>query len=168
MTQTVLAQILRRLDSLERQQAALIRIGAVAEVQSRPYRVRVNIGTEEAPVVTGPLHVIVPRAGSSMIDFSPLEVGEGVLVLAPGGSDQVMFALPSLARGRIELVAPPADARYFSGGLVVGGDVQACANVVLGNVLPGGVSLAGHTHPLVPGSGPPGPAPTLTFGPNKV
>lgn len=146
MPQDVLAQLLRRIADLERRVASVVRIGRVAAVQDRPYRAIINIGSEDHPVLTPPLHVLVPRSGSSLIDFSPLDVDEGVLVLAPGGSDSVMFALPSLARGRIELVAPPSDARYISGDLVVGGDVKAGARVSLGRVLHGGVSLRRHVH----------------------
>lgn len=153
MPQDVLAQLLRRIADLERRVASVVRIGRVAEVQDRPYRAIINIGSEDRPVLTPPLHVLVPRAGSSLVDFSPLDVGEGVLVLAPGGSDSVMFALPSLARGRIELIAPPSDARYISGDLVVGGDVKAGANVSLGRVLDGGVSLERHVHGAGQGPG---------------
>lgn len=148
MPQDVLAQVLRRLADLERRVALSIRVGRVAEVQDRPYRVIVDLGAIGGePVLTPPLHVLVPRSGSSMIDFSPLDRGEGVLVLAPGGSSSVMFAVPSLARGSIELVAPPGGARYMSGTLVTSGDVRAGASVVLGSVLDAGVSLRTHIHP---------------------
>lgn len=152
MPQDVLAQLLRRIADLERRMALSIRVGRVDEVQDRPYRVRVNLGSEDHPVVIGPLHVLVPRSGPSMIDFSPLDVGEGVLVLAPGGSDSVMFALPSLPRGRIELIAPPSGARYILGGdLIVSGDVQSNATVHLGSVSSAGyVSLNKHGHPSAP------------------
>lgn len=152
MPQDVLAQLLRRIADLERRMALSIRVGRVDEVQDRPYRVRVNLGSEDHPVVTGPLHVLVPRSGFSLVDFSPLDVGEGVLVLAPGGSDSVMFVLPSLPRGRIELIAPPSDARYILGGdLIVSGDVRSNAAVHMGSVLPADyVSLNKHGHPTAP------------------
>ena len=152
----VLAQVLRRLADLERRMAASIRVGRIAEVRNRPYRVVVNVGTEGEPVLTGPLHVLVPRSGPSMVDFSPLEEGEGVLVLAPGGGD-AMFVLPSLLRGRGELVAPPAGARYIFGDLVATGQVHAGANVALGRVVPlTGVKLTTHKHPTA-AVGPPSP-----------
>lgn len=144
--QDVLSQVLRRLADLERRMALSIRVGRVAEVQVRPYRVRVNLGSADRPVVTGPLHVLIPRSGRSMVDFSPLDVDEGVLVLAPGGSDSIMFVLPSLVRGRGELIAPPSDARYVIGDLVLTGDVQAGKQFSLGVVEQGGVSLKGHKH----------------------
>ena len=156
--QDVLAQILRRLSDLERRVPQLIRIGSAAEVISDPYRVVVNLGTDEEPVLTGPLEVLVPRSGPSMVDFSPLDPGEGVLVLAPGGSTSVMYVLPSLVRGRGKLVAGPADTRYLYGSIVATGKVKASAQIALGHDVPSvGISLGTHTHP--PTAGPPAPTP---------
>ena len=156
--QDVLAQILRRLADLERRVPQLIRIGSVAEVLPEPYRVIVNLGTEEAPVLTGPLEVLVPRSGPSMVDFSPLDPGEGVLVLAPGGSARVMYVLPSLVRGRGKLIAGPADTRYIYGSIVATGKVKADAQIALGHDVPGaGVSLATHLHPSAVPPAPTGP-----------
>ena len=152
--QDVLAQLLRRMADLERRVALQIRIGSVAEVHPEPYRVVVNLGNEEAPVLTAPLEVLVPRSGPSMVDFSPLDPGEGVLVLAPGGSDSVMFVLPSLVRGRGKLVAGPADTRYLYGSIVATGKVKANAQIALGHDLPlAGVSLGTHVHLPPPPAG---------------
>ena len=152
--QDVLAQILRRLADLERRVPQLIRIGSVAEVLPEPYRVVVNLGTEEAPVLTGPLEVLVPRSGPSMVDFSPLDPGEGVLVLAPGGSARVMYVLPSLVRGRGKLIAGPADTRYLYGSIVATGKVKANAQIALGHDVPlAGVSLGTHIHMPLPPAG---------------
>lgn len=148
----MLKELEARVAALERRLARAIRIGRVAAVQGRPYRVQVDLGDG---VVSPWLHVLVSRSGASMVDFSPLDVGEGVLVLAPGGGD-VQFALPSLARGRIELVGDDASRRFLSGDLVAGGEVLAKANVVFGRVAGGGVRLSTHIHPTPAGpSGPP-------------
>lgn len=183
MPEDVLAQLLRRVADLERRLAAVVRPGRVAAVQDRPYRVQVDVGAAGASVLTGLLHVLVPRSGPSMVDFSPLEVGEGVLVLAPGGGD-AMFVLPSLAAGRIELVAGDADARAMSGRLLVGmgievadggvtvsegdvavsdGDVTLSGDLTASGVSDGAGSLGNfrttynsHTHPATGGpTGPP-------------
>ena len=154
--QDVLAQVLRRLADLEGRMSRQIQIGSVAEVQSEPYRVVVNLGTDEKPVLTAPLEVLVPRSGPSMVDFSPLDPGEGVLVLAPGGSNTVMYVLPSLARGRGKLVAGPAHTRYLYGSIVATGEVKAGVQIPH-NVPEGGVSLLEHKHgytePAHPGRG---------------
>ena len=174
MPEDVLAQLLRRVAALERRVAATFRVGRVAAVQDRPYRVSVELA---GGVTTGPLHVFVPRSGPSMIDFSPLEVGEGVGVFAPGGDDSVMFVLPSLATGRIDLVAGDADTRFMSGKLLVGDGVEVTGGdlevadgdaAVSGNLTAAGVSdqlgaldrlrstYNAHTHPIPSGqSGPP-------------
>ena len=159
--QNVLAQVLRRLDDVERRLRRTIRIGKVAAVQQQPYRVAVDFGDG---AVSGWLHVVVSRAGSSMLDFSPLDIGEGVLVLAPGGGD-VMFALPSIARGRIELIAQDPDTRYILGDVRVAGDVGvieaagAGGNVTAaqdvtaaGQVTAGPVALTTHVHPIPGGT----------------
>ena len=152
--QDVLAQILRRLDDVEKRLTRQIRIGAVAEVHNEPYRVVVNLGTEEAPVLTAPLEVLVPRSGPSMVDFSPLDPGEGVLVLAPGGSASVMYVLPSLVRGRGKLVAGPATTRYIYGDVVATGKVKANAQIAHGHDVPlAGVSLGTHIHMPLPPAG---------------
>ena len=98
--------------------------------------------------------MLLPRAGETLA-YSPLSVGEGCLLLAPGGSDAVAYVLPALATGRIEPVVPGgAESRgtylmgdlHVSGRLIVHGDVLAGGDT-------GGVSLLTHTHP--PGGGPP-------------
>ena len=105
----ILVEVLRRLSALERRMSRLIQIGRVHAVQDRPYRVQVDlsaamagmVGRDGTPLLTGWLHVLIPRAGS-MIWWSPLSVGEGVLVVSPGGDD-VSVVLPALARGQLEL-----------------------------------------------------------------
>lgn len=76
---------------------ALYRTGQVVSVSHDPYRVEVDIGPDEdgRPVVTGPLPVLVPRAGDVRA-WSPLTPGERVAVLSPGGEDTVLHALPAL------------------------------------------------------------------------
>lgn len=118
-----LNDVLRRLSALERRVDAVVRVGRVAAVSARPYRVRVNVGSEADPVTTGWVPVVIPRAGDSLM-HSPLSVGEGVLLVSPGGAGAA-FALGSLPTAR---VAPPADEdddgkTYFHGDLQVNGDV---------------------------------------------
>ena len=123
------AQILRRLSALERRVAAVVRVGCVAAVRSEPdYRVRVNVNTEAEPVTTGWVPVVIPRAGpgpGGSLTHSPLSVGEGVLLVSPGGSNEVSFAVGSLPSMR-SAPAPEDDEEgktYFRGDLDVVGDV---------------------------------------------
>ena len=130
----------------------------MAEVRPNPYRVVVNLGTEEAPVLTGPLEVLVPRSGASMVDFSPLDPGEGVLTLAPGGSDSVMYVLPSLVRGRGRLVAGPGGPRATSTAPSSRpGRGKAGAQIALGPRRAGGWGVA-EDAPASVGGGADGPA----------
>ena len=121
------AQILRRLSALERRVAAVVRVGCVAAVQADPYRVRVNVNTEAAPVKTGWVPVVIPRAGPEpgSLAHSPLSVGEVVLLVSPGGSNDVSFALGSVPSMR--RAPAPEDAEegktYYKGDLDVVGDV---------------------------------------------
>ena len=89
--------ILSRLAALERRLKAVYRTGKVAEIQLRPYRVRVDIGpgTDGGPVLTDLLPVFVPRAGHVRV-WTPLTKEERVAVLSPGGEDTVAFVLPAL------------------------------------------------------------------------
>ena len=139
--------ILRRLSALERRVAAVVRVGCVAEVRSAPdYRVRVNLNTEGRPILTGWVPVVIPRAGETLA-HSPLTVGEGVLLVSPGGVDAVSFAVGSLPSMRF---APaPADdeddTTYFHGDLCVEGDVyiEGCLTVTGDVVVDGDVSAEG-------------------------
>ena len=117
-------EILRRLSVLERRVAAVVRVGRVAQVQVSPYRVRVNISAEAQPVLTGWVPVVIPRAGSSLV-HSPLSVGEAVLLVSPGGSDTVSFAVGSLPAMRFSPDAADDDneTTYHRGDLAVTGDV---------------------------------------------
>ena len=118
--------VIRRLAALEAALANVVRLGRVASVEKRPYRVDVNVGTADAPVLTGPIPAIIPRAGSA-IQWSPLTVGEGCLVLAPGGGD-VRIALPAVLTGALEPYAPggaPADDTLYVSGPVLVGSVAA-------------------------------------------
>ena len=91
------AQMQQRLSAAERRLNAVYRIGRVHSVTVDPYRVRVDLGPDEtgARVVTGPLPVLVPRAGVVRV-WSPLGEGEAVGVLSPGGEDRVAHVLPAL------------------------------------------------------------------------
>ena len=149
-----IADLEGRVSGLETRVNDVVRVGRIVAVQERPYRVQVDVGTSEQPVVSGWLPVLLPRAGETL-SFSPLSVGEGCLLLAPGGSDAVAYVLPALATGRIEpVVAGGAESRgtylmgdlHVAGRLIVHGDALAGGDTV-------GVSLLGHVHP--PGGGPP-------------
>ena len=156
--------VLRRLSALERRIAATIRIGCVAEVQSSPYRVRVNVSSADDPVVTDWLPVLVPRSGTS-VHHSPLSVGEAILILSPGG-ESVAFALGSLPSARTAPAAGDDDSAvsYLHGDLSVVGDVLIDGTLTVtgsirteGSVTAGGdvragasgasVSLLTHLHP---------------------
>ena len=117
-------QLLRRIGALERRIAGAVRVGCVAEVQASPYRVIVNLGSADRPTMTGPLPVLVQRAGDA-VAHSPLSVGEAVIVLAPGGSDTVMFVLAGLPSAAVPVPQGETDAGklYVTGDLAVTGDL---------------------------------------------
>ncbi len=149
-----IAQLEGRVSALETRVNDVVRVGKIAAVQQRPYRAQVDVGVAGYPVTTGWLPVLLPRAGETLA-FSPLSVGEGCLLLAPGGSDAVAYVLPALATGRIEpVVAGGAESRgtYLMGDLHVAGRLIVHGDVLAGGDI-GGVSLLTHTHP--PGGGPP-------------
>lgn len=103
-----LSRLMRRLSALERRVHAVVRTGRVFEVQDAPYRVRVDVGPDDAgaPVVTDFLPVLVPRAGD-VRTWTPCTVGERVCVLSPGGEDTAAFVLPALVSGEFD--APETD-----------------------------------------------------------
>ena len=148
------ASLEARVSALENAVNDVVRVGKIAAVQQRPYRVQVDVGVAGSPVTTGWLPVLLPRAGETLA-FSPLSVGEGCLLLAPGGSDAVAYVLPALATGRIEpVVRGGAESRgtYLMGDLHVSGRVIVHGDVRAGG--PEGVSVLGHTHTQVkPGAG---------------
>lgn len=74
----------QRIADLERQLNNLAIDGVIADVQHNPYRVRVNYGSSDEPVLTDWLPVAVTRAANA-ITWWPLEVGEAVMVLSPNG-----------------------------------------------------------------------------------
>lgn len=102
------SNILQRLSALERRVNTVLRAGKVASIQASPYRVRLDVGPDDAgdPMLTDPLPVLVPRAGDVRA-WSPLTVGERALMLSPGGWDYTAFVLPALVS--VDYPAPSED-----------------------------------------------------------
>ena len=130
------AQILRRLAAVERRVAAVVRVGCVAAVRSEPdYRVRVNVNTEAEPRKTGWVPVVIPRAGPEpgSLTHSPLSVGEGVLLVSPGGVNDVSFALGSIPSQRRSPATSDDEegTTYHKGDLDVVGDVAIDGNLTV-------------------------------------
>lgn len=145
--------VMRRLSVLEAKVEGVVRLGRIAAVQQRPYRVTVNLGTPGAPALTGWIPAVVPRAGSALI-WSPLTPGEGCLVLSPGGGD-VRIALPALFTGRVEPYAGDAadDTLYLSGDVQIGGDALAAGVADAGGTLAHLRSeFENHVHPAPGGA----------------
>lgn len=146
--------VMRRLSALEAAVAGVVRLGRIDDVQQRPYRVTVNLGPADNPVLTGWIPAVVPRAGSALI-WSPLTAGEGCLVLSPGGGD-VMIALPALFTGRIEPYASgdaADDTLYISGDVRIGGDALAAGVADAGGTLAHLRSeFENHVHPAPGGA----------------
>ena len=94
MSDDVVMDLMRRIAELERRQNDTVIAGIVSEVQRKPYRVRVNYGTPDAPQTTALLPVMVTRAAAAKV-WWPLEVGEAVLVLSPGGDTQQGRVIPA-------------------------------------------------------------------------
>lgn len=86
--------LLQRIADLERRLNDTVITGVVSEVQHKPYRARVNYGTPDAPQTTALLPVMVTRAAAAKV-WWPLEVGEAVLVLSPGGDTQQGRVIPA-------------------------------------------------------------------------
>ena len=94
MTDELIMDLLERVAELERRLNDTLITGVVSEVQYRPYRVRVDYGTEEVPQTTALLPVIVPRAARAIL-WCPLDVGEAVMVISPNGNTAQGRVLPA-------------------------------------------------------------------------
>ena len=94
MSDDVVMDLMARVADLERRLDDTIITGIVSEVQHKPYRVRVNYGTPDTPQTTALLPVMVARAAAAKV-WWPLEVGEAVLVLSPGGDTQQGRVIPA-------------------------------------------------------------------------
>lgn len=94
MSDDLVMDAMARIAGLERRLDDTVITGIVSEVQNKPYRVRVNYGTPDAPLTTALLPVMVPRAAGAKV-WWPLEVGEAVLVLSPGGDTQQGRVIPA-------------------------------------------------------------------------
>ena len=159
VSQDLNVELLRRVAALERRLEAIVRVGYVVAVEAEPYRVQVNVGSAARPILTGLVPVLVQRAGASVM-HSPLSVGEAVLLVSPGGSEGVSFAVPALPTSR---VAPAADqaapgTTYLTGNLELTGDVvitgtlHAAGDVVAGTGAVVRLKTHAHNPPL---GGPP-------------
>lgn len=84
MSERELLNLVHRVADLERRLASVVVEGIVDQVQAKPYRVRVNYGTADEPLLTDWLPVAVERAASAVI-WWPLEVGEAITILSPNG-----------------------------------------------------------------------------------
>lgn len=147
--------VMRRLSALDVALQNVVRLGRIGAVRQRPYRVRVDLGAADGdPVLTDWIPAIVPRAGSALI-WSPLTVGEGCLVLSPGGGD-VRIALPALFTGRVEPYASGSaadDTLYLSGDVRIGGDARAAGVADAGGTLAHLRSeFEAHVHPAPGGA----------------
>ena len=139
-------EILRRL-------ANVVRLGAVAEVDLATARARVRYDTDERrrPILTGWLPWLTHRAGGDRTWWAP-EVGEQVVLLAPGGELPEAVVVPALYRD-----AHPAPEAVASKHVVVYGDGARIeydraahhlsavlpANATAALTAPGGVAITG-------------------------
>ncbi|MBV8973396.1 MAG: phage baseplate assembly protein V [Sphingomonadaceae bacterium] len=153
----------------------LARLGTVASVDLAAARITVKAGD----LVTGPIPWSAGHANSRLRLWSPPEVGEQVLLLAPEGEISGAVALPAVFADP----APPpasdaADALVFAdgavlrysaadgltitlpgavkltitapGGVAIDADVTVTGSVTAqGDVIGQGTSLHGHKHSLV-------------------
>ena len=94
MSDDLVMDLMARVAELERRLNDTVITGIVSEVQHKPYRARVNYGTPDAPQTTALLPVMVPRAAGAKL-WWPLEAGEAVLVLSPGGDTQQGRVIPA-------------------------------------------------------------------------
>ena len=94
MSDDLVMDAMARIAELERRLNDTVITGIVSAVQHRPYRVRVDYGTPDAPQTTALLPVMVTRAAVAKV-WWPLEVGEAVLVLSPGGDTQQGRVMPA-------------------------------------------------------------------------
>ena len=94
MSDDLVMDVMARIAELERRLNDTVITGIVSAVQRKPYRVRVDYGTPDAPQTTALLPVMVTRAATAKV-WWPLEVGEAVLVLSPGGDTQQGRVIPA-------------------------------------------------------------------------
>lgn len=95
--------LLRRVATLERRLADMVVEGVVHQVQAKPYRVKVNFGTGDEPQLSNWLAVGAERAATGN-SWWPLEVGEAVTIISPGGK----LERGRVLRGRYSEEHPPA------------------------------------------------------------
>jgi phage baseplate assembly protein gpV len=160
---------------MDRRLQSIVRIGVVTAVDATAARARVHLGgdTESAW-----LPWLAERAATISV-WAPVEVGEQVVVLAPGGDTAQGVIVGSLfsasrpapssdaAEHRLQLggasIAVLEDAiTITAGGTVVridGGGVSISAPLAVsapitaaGDVTGGSISLQGHTHIITGGS----------------
>ena len=142
------------LADIERRLANVVRLGVVAGVDHMAARCRVQYDADEAgaPVLTGWLPWVAPRAAGDRAWWTP-EAGEQVVLLAPSGELTQAVVLPSLYR---ETFPAPADAptvhrTVYADGAVVEYDRAAHrlraalpAGATTELVSPGGVAVTGN------------------------
>ena len=94
MSDDLVMDAMARIAELERRLNDTVITGIVSAVQHQPYRARVNYGTPDAPQTTALLPIVVPRAAAAKV-WWPVDVGEAVLVLSPGGDTQQGWVIPA-------------------------------------------------------------------------
>ena len=94
MSDDLTMDLAARVAELERRLHDTIIYGVVSQVQLKPYRVRVDYGTPDAPQTTALLPVMVSRAAAAMT-WWPLENGESVMVISPNGNTQQGRVIPA-------------------------------------------------------------------------
>lgn len=83
------------LSELDRRLANIIRFGKVSEIDVDAFKVKVDIGTDEAAQVTEWLPWLTRRAGDDTT-WDPPDVGEQVIIFSPGGELDQGIVGPSL------------------------------------------------------------------------
>ncbi|CAA0097599.1 Uncharacterised protein [BD1-7 clade bacterium] len=96
-------ELVQRINRLERRLANILVEGVIAQVQTAPYQVRVNIGTEDEPQLTNWLTPTADRAGTNGQIWWPLEINEAVTIISPNGD----IERGRVTRSRFTDVIPP-------------------------------------------------------------
>ena len=150
-------KILKKFNNIERKLENLIKIGVITEVNYSDCTARVKIGKNE----TNFLPFATIKAGSHKV-WSPVEVGEQVLIFSPSGelTNGIIFgslysnanAAPNSTPAK-EVRIVPAGVDVTTNKFVINGQLEVNGNVaVSGQINSGGDQIAGsistqtHTH----------------------
>lgn len=91
----IIADMARAISELHRRQANMIRAGRVVEVDPAAGTVRIDVGSDGAPLVTPPIRW--PERAGARSTWNPPTVGEDMTVFSPTGKSASALLRPMAA-----------------------------------------------------------------------